>query len=355
MADAKQLILELRPPEYTDEEKEKITDYFIATRKDFIQSFLESKKLSRSGTKGDIRDRVIEAIDDGSLAYKDLVHFIDTYVMGSKQHVCLFDGPEAEVSSWRNKKHVEDALARNRVKKYLNARLPLILPTRMSLSSVQYDERSLKVFCVERRDFHERRAELDEHRTSKSGRHVELRAFVHQVMRGVILFYWDLMSNNATLHMTQLPSGTKYEDIEAEFFRLVGGWLNPGWFQKIDLRPVVKKLHELERSGHPETRSHAIKYMTVGGRSVMAQSATAHNSLLGEPQLDVALDNVKDVSIGHRGNFYWLPNTPGPQDGNPLNCEVHTYIEGSEGRINFSTPNRPEHIGYVLQRVRALS
>jgi len=340
---------------YTDEERKKIIQYFMELKGDLIREFLRTQNIAISGTKPELRKRIEEALDEGELHYEDLVNFLDSIVPYGKQHVFLYKGHDNEVEKWRDKKYIEELLKKERLLTYLKSPLPLILPNNLSISSIQYEpSRVLKIYAVERRENDERSYEYDEKKIIEN-KEIELRAYIHQVTRGVMIFTWDLMSNNATLQISQLPTGSKYEEEEIKFVELINPWLNLSNFVKLDLRPVIKKLHELETNGRPEARSHGLSYLSQGGRIITAQSATPQDSIFGEQEVDIALNSIRDRSVGNIGNFYWLPKSINSANGNPLEREVHTIIIGNKSRINFTTPNKKEDIEYVLSRVRILS
>jgi hypothetical protein len=355
MPSDQQAIRELPPPRYTEEERQRIIQYLMELKGDLIREFLESSELPKSGTKPELRERIEQYLDEGTLKFSDLVNFLDSVAPWGKQHVFLYVGPETDVNNWRDNSYVTRIAKEKHISEHLNARLPLILPKTLTLSSIEYQAgRELSIYAVERREYFERKDEHDERKIVEK-QEIELRAYLHQVTRGVISFRWNLVTNNAILQISQLPSGSKYEDVEKRFGDRIRSWLNLELFQKIDLRPVIKKLHELEGTGSPEARSHGIGYRTHGGRSVSAQSSSPRDSLVGEPVVDRALSDIRSQGVGHIGNFYWLPSSVVSNNSNSLQREVHTIIVGNEQRINFATPNEREDIEYVLSRVRALS
>ncbi len=136
---------------------------------------------------------------------------------------------------------------------------------------------------------------------------------------------------------------------------MLEGVLELTQFQKIDIGHVINKLHELEDSGTAETRSHGIGFRSMGGRTILAQSPSLRDSVLGELEVDTALRGIRKRSVGHIGNLYWLPANPSVIDGNAIVKEVRTVLIGNKKRINFPTPNTREVIEYALSRVRALS
>lgn len=342
--------------DYSDEEKERILQYVLELRKDYIVGFLKERELARSGTKQDLRERIQEYLAGDQLNFAELVELLNTIVPYGKQHVYLYDGPEGEVDTWRDRTKATNILTQNELLQYTEASLPLALPKDLSLTRIRYEpERRLSVVAVERRDHWERLPDRDR-KTVSAGVEIEFRAFAHQVTRGIIIFNWDLVGNMAQLQISQLASGNQYETIAKSFADATASWLRLSTFGIVDIGRAIAHLHELEERGHPEARYHGIGYRTPGGRSVYAQSPMARLSVFGETPVDNAMRDIRGQgSLGHIGNFYWLPRDVNPAHNNPLEKEVHTILVGNKKRVNLTTPNKESDIQYVLSRVRALS
>ncbi len=339
-------------PRYTREEQEKILDYFGDLKSEYIRSFLSSKNLHRSGPKTQLMVNIREGIDSGVLNYADLVNFLDTVIPWGKQHVFLYDGPETEVGNWRRQEYCQQHLQQYNVIQLLREKLPLILPRKLSISSIQYlPGEELKILAVQRREYNERYPEHDDSLTV-DGVHIERHAYRQEVLRGIIIFNWNLVSNQARLQISQLPSKGGYETAEETFKTLTHPWLPLNQFSKVDLRRSITRLNELESAGTAEARSHGLSYRTLGGRAITAKSPTSHDSVLGEKAVDNFVSHIRKSGVGHLGNFYWLPNHGTPFEKE--NKEIHTIIVGSQKRINFTTPNLKEDFEYVLSRVRYL-
>ena len=197
--------------------------------------------------------------------------------------------------------------------------------------------------------------EYDKEDKTTDGEKIELRAYIPMVARGVTIFTWDLVANTAMLQVSQLESGSEYEEKEKKFAGLINSFLDITRFEKIDIKPAIKKLNVLEEKGKPEARSHGIGYRSPGGMKCAFQSPTYRDSILGESGLSRALCEIREKTIGHIGNFYWLDAAKAPVDHNPLQDEVHTIIVGDKSRINFTKHNRDEDIKHVISRVRTLS
>jgi len=108
----------------------------------------------------------------------------------------------------------------------------------------------------------------------------------------------------------------------------------------LDLRPVIKKLHELEETDNPETRSHGIYYRTLGGRKISAYSSNPRDSVLGEQAVDNALSGIrKHGGLGHIGNFYLPLSSVDQTKAKSLGGKVHTidnhfHFEGKRIFLN---------------------
>lgn len=346
----------LQAPEYTEEECQAVIDFVLALKKTYIRDFLRQVELPRSGTKPDLRERLQEALDQGDLTYEQLVDFLDSVAPWGKQHVLLYTGPRGDLRSWREPRRVSERLKEHRLGKLLNARIPLILPDKLTLSSITHADGVLRITAIQKREYTERAPEYDGSRQTENGEKVTLRAYVHHMSRTIVAFEWNLDTNTAMLQITQLDRDALYEEVAREFCELIAKWLDIArMFGLVDVRRAIRRLHEIERGGQPEARSHGIHYRTLRGRRLSAHSPSPRDSVLGEPMIDDAMDTVGKNGVGHLGNFYWLNGRkPGPLS-NPLAGDVHVIIVGDKSRINLPTPNTEAVVRYVLSRVRALS
>ncbi len=268
---AKAPIKLLGAPDYSAKERRALIDFVLALRKSLIQDFLKRVELSRSGTKQDLRERLQDALDRGELTYERLVDFLDSVAPWGKQHVFLYQGPRGDVQMWKDPSHTQHLLKQHRLGKLFNARLPLILPEKLTLSSVTHTDGRLRVTAIEKRDYTERTPEHDEEKEAEGGERITLKAYTHHVTRTLAAFEWDLNANVAMLQITQLPEDGDYEKLAEQFAQLVKPWLDIKLFGAADLRPVIDKLHEIEKNGQAEARSHGIDYRSLQGRRVSAR------------------------------------------------------------------------------------
>lgn len=345
----------LKPPEYTSDERDALLDFVLALRKSHVREFLKGVELPVSGTKATLRSRLQEELKKGGVTLDRLVEFLDSVAPWGKQHVFLYDGPRFDLRPWKDPGHVQGLLKQHRLGKLFNARLPLVLPDKLTLSSVTHSDGRLRVTAVQKRDYSERAQEHDEEKNTPDGERISLRAYVHHLTRTLVAFEWDLNANAAMLQITQLQMDGDYEELAGEFARLVAPWLDFRQFGPIDLRPVIGKLDEIEKDGHAETRSHGIDFRSPRGRRVSARSPSPRDPVRGEVFIDNAVDSVRKNSVGHLGNFYWLGGNHSGPVPNPLKGDAHVIIVAAKSRVSFPTPNTEDVVRYVLHRVRALS
>lgn len=347
--------ISLTPTSYTTEECNALIDFVLALRKSYLQSFLKQINLPMYGTKPDLRMRFQEAIKKGILTPEQLIDFLDSVSLWGKQHVFLYKGPQNDIQSWKDPNYVLQLLKQHNLEKLFNARLPLFLPEKLTLSSVIHSDGKIRITAIQKREYSERTPKYDEERETPEGERITLTAHVHRLTRTLVSFEWDLQANTAMLQITQLQEDEDYEKVADEFFHLIGLWLDIKQFSTVDLRKTIRKLHELEENQQAEARSHGIQYRSLRGRRVSAYSPSQWDSVLGEAHIDRAMSDIRKNGVGHIGNFYWLPNVNHGPIYNPLHDEIHVIIVGSKSRINFPTPNTEMEVRYVLHRVRSLS
>lgn len=339
---------------YTGKECSKIVDYLMDLRKDLIQEFFTENEIQyRSKDKrSELRNLLVKALEVGQVSYENLVQYLSVKEPLNKQHIFLYNGSSSLVENWRNEDFFTKLIEDNDLEKFIDAPLPILPPHSLSISSISYSPGELlEIYVLERLDHFKRKSEHD--KTENIGNEeIIFKAVTHRLDRGLIRFKWDLVGNTASLHISQLPTGYDYNALENNFKGLINFLLDFDTFEKLNLRLLIKKLHELEEQGLRITRSHNLNYQSPSRRTYSARSPSNEDSVISDDDIDRAFRSIRDRGAGHIGNFFWLPSS---EDRNILAEEVHTMIIGEEGRINFFSPNKKEDIDYVLSRVRELS
>ena len=342
-------------PTSASEEQQALLSFLLALRLDRVREFLGRHELPKYGTRGNLRERLEESLAAGTITIVDLVDFLDEVEPWAKQHVFLYDGSNGLVEGWHDAGALRARLEEATVAGLLESRLPLVLPEELTLSSIRVKQaRFVTIAAVERREYREREPSRDRAEVDAAGRQIDLLAYVHVVTRGLLIFRWDLVTNTAALHITQGGRGYSYEEAEQRFAQLVQPFLALDRFERTDLHRLIRRLHELERAGTPEARSHRLGYRSRGGRTIEAASPTFRDSVTGETGIDDALTAIAGESIGRLGNFYWLAGVSPGGNPNPLPGDLHLIVVANESRVNLMVPSSQEVVTYVLQRIRAL-
>ena len=335
--------------DYTEEEQRLILQYVKELRQVELKEFLASTGHLRSGTKKILLDRIDESLAEGTIALVDLVDLLDQVEPWSAQHVFLLGEPNADVTAFRDPHEFEAHLKNHRASKPFRQPIQLALPEELVVSSITHDGARLRVTAIERRDGWHRDHGQDQRTIGPGGETIELRAYVNTVSRGLVMFEWDLIANQAVMQVTQLPSGWTYDDAFGRFVDVTKTWLPVATFPTLNLRRAISTFHEAEENKSNDLRSHGIEYETHGGRRVAGKSATPRDSVLGETVVDTAMHQIRDAGVGRSGNFYFdVTGVPGSQRG-----EAHAIIFAEAGRINFPTSNPEEVVRHVLDRIRA--
>ncbi|HLA13572.1 MAG TPA: hypothetical protein VJZ25_00990 [Gemmatimonadaceae bacterium] len=349
---------------FTEEERALLLGYLMQLRADFISRFLERADLPRTGTRAVLRERVEEALSEGRVTYESIALFLDEFERWGKQHVVLYANPGGYRDQWASEEEVRARLREHELEQLLDAPLPVALPEMMTLSSISFAPGTrLVVTAVERREQVKRREDLDpkdglepDEAGGSTIRRIELRAFERVITRGLVVFDWQIDAGTAAIHISQRPTGQRYDTVIADFAGLVDPWLRLDRFAPLDLADAVAALHahEEEDPDTAETRSHRHAYRTTENRELQISSASAQQSAFGETALDQVASTVRNRGVAQLGNLFFLA-VEHPSDERPLVDDVHVTILVADSRVNFMTPQSPDAISYVLGRLRALS
>jgi len=209
----------------------------------------------------------------------------------------------------------------------------------------------MTIVAIEKRVGLSRDSENDETQL-KNGRHIIKKAYVKSVHRGLVVFHWDFLKNEPMLQISQLPSGTKYEEVRDRFLDKIANWFPLDEFAPLNIRTAIKKLDAQNKAGSGVARTQAVTYQDSGGYKMKADSPTQKTSLRGAKHVEKAIAPFVKVAVGHQGNFYWLPGDDG--SANPLESEVRTVFQGNKCRVAFSKAHGRTALLYVLSQIRGL-
>lgn len=345
---------------YTSEERELIDRYIARLRVPSIKSFLRENEQKVSGTKSALLARVGSAVENGDVTYTQLVQFLDEVEPWRAQQVFLFGGSTLDLGPYQTAEALGEHLRAHHASKPFRKPIPLVLPTELTVASIQHSGRLLRITAVERRDGWIRDESLDptEIERTDENEEVQLRAYVKRVTRGLIIFEWDMVENLAMMQVSRLPSGEDYDDARERFTSLVSRWIDIGTFPLLNLPKAIKTLHIAEEtrknaSQPPALKSYGVEYARQGGARLAGLGASSEDSVTDDPVLSAALQQFRNVSQGRRGNFYWALDPLGKEYAGST---AHVIVFAATRRITFPTDNLDEAtIRHVLADIRTAS
>lgn len=339
---------------YSPADVELLLTYVANLRVDRLRKFLADSSLPKSGNKQTIVTRLKEAVDEQNLSYRHLIKLLDETEPWGKQHVFLLEANGADPSEWKDKDAVKHVLTEQGLEKLFNKRRSLLLPDKLKLSSFEWSKDRLRITGVERRRGYERIEDMDDEGEDPDGDPVLFKAYALRTTRGLVVFEWDLVANEAFVQVTQLPGDGDYAQAMDRLFALVSEWLPVAKFQLLDLRAAVVAFDRSARGGTGAVRAHRVELAAPDGRRITGTSASADQPLGGNDHIDTALENLADDGgTGHQGNFYLTPDAADPENPIEPGDDVHINIIGNRNRFNIMTPQTEDVVRYAIQTVRA--
>lgn len=335
-----------------------LVDHLCALTNAEIRRFLVNHGLEAGLSKSDLRQNINEAIADEELSEQEVVDYLDEVTPWGKQHVFLYKGlPTASHDQWKKPSWVRTHLQKVGLSSLVDAPTnALVLPDNLKVASISYSAKRLRVVAVRKRDGWLRDDSYDDAGEADDGAEIKFKAYVHQILRGMVIFEWNLVTNEASMQITQLPSNGNYEHAAQEFINEVKPWLDISSLQKLDLQKAIKALHAEDDRGVGEAKSHALDYGRVSGKHVSARSTSTRVPLRGDNVIDTMMTTLRKKGVARIGDFYWdLSGVLASGNGSHAGVRAHVILVAEKNRINFATPTSEEVIRHVLQKLRTIS
>jgi len=315
---------------------DRLVDYVFAHRSAAIRAFLKEEGLKVSGSKDDLRNRIRQAIADGSIVASGLVNLLDTIEGWGNQHIYLYQAPDGETKIWKSEARVRKRLQKIGQEELLNRRRPLVLPDEPTLSAVEWTKDRVRFIWVEKREWELRRGDLD---LAVDGNGIHFKAYEHKVARGITSFDWNLATGEAALMIQRLPSGERYDEIRQRYEETIEDAVHVSNFIRRDVR---KAIHKIEESKEASKRQVAIETQRGGRASFTSQSRKA--DVFADPDLKKSRKAMgKTASV--LGNFYWLEAAP------HLERRLHVKLYATDQRMALFGECTEAEVKYVLSRV----
>jgi len=315
-----------------------LIDLLLAHKKEYVQEFLRENGFRFSGTKEDLRERLLILYKRGEITREQILQRLDQLEGYGNQHVYLFRIPEHYIEELRDQENVRRIFEENNLGDVYNHYRPLVFPEHPEVASITHDDDWLKIRWVvkkEKTQLLEEKREIDE-----QNREILTKKYIIRKYRGVTMFRVSLISGDAELLIHRLPQGLKYAQEKDRYLGYLNEWFNWGLLSNINLYPVISRI---ENSGEVRTRNVGLR--TARGSHIDISSPSRTTGIQEDPDAINVRQSI-NTEVGNRGNFYWLPE----KSNGVLSREIHTIIYPD--RVAFLGECREEEVNYVLGRVR---
>lgn len=315
---------------------EKLLDLLLMHRMSWVQAFLRERELPFSGERQRLRTRLCAYVADGSVTVDDLVGLLEEIEGWGNQHIYLYTLDDTLLRTLENETKVREALGRSRCSKLFNRRLPLVLPDKLTLSSVFWTRQRLRFVWVEKRTWRERLREEDR----KDG-DMEYDAYRRKESRGLVAFDCDLVAGNAELLIQRLPSGNRYLEQKQRFEKELQQFVDLSHLQEFRISAGIRKIDEAKN-----IRKRSTQLQTPQGSRIVLTSKSRTEDAYRDPTIRRAREAVGHNAAGRLGNFYW------PAHNGQLR-EIHVKLYAQDQRIGIFGECSQEEVKNVLSSVRA--
>jgi len=147
------------------EEVVQLIDLLLAHKKGYVQQFLRENGFRRSGTKEDLRERLLALYEEGKITHEQILQRLDLIEGYGNQHLYLFRIPEHHIEELRDQENVRRIFEENNLGDVYNSYRALVFPEEPEIASITHDDDWLKIRWVvkkEKTQLLEERREIDE-------------------------------------------------------------------------------------------------------------------------------------------------------------------------------------------------
>jgi len=125
-----------------------LIDLLLAHKKEYVQEFLRENGFRFSGTKEDLRERLLILYKRGEITREQILQRLDQLEGYGNQHVYLFRIPEHYIEELRDQENVRRIFEENNLGDVYNHYRPLVFPEHPEVASITHDDDWLKIRWV---------------------------------------------------------------------------------------------------------------------------------------------------------------------------------------------------------------
>ncbi len=319
---------------------ELLLTYVLGHKLDFTRHFLRSRKLPYSGTREQLRERLLSHVEAGRVTAADLATLLNQIEGWGNQHIYLYNTPAAAANAWAKQSEVEARLERLGLGGLLNRPRPLVLPDARTLAAVEWTPQRLRLVWVEKRGWEQRAPDLDRVEEQRDER-LTWQAYRTQYLRGLLAVDWNLAAGQALLSIQRLPSDAGYDEARAELQAEIEPLVPLRDFRIVRISRAIQRI-----GASDEVRRRQLVYKTRRGSQATLLSAERTIDAFSDPKISEAGELLEEGTAGLLGDFYWRT-----VDG-MLTQEMHTKLYADDQRVGIFGEHTESDVRYVLSRIR---
>ena len=374
---------ETRPPEIdriTADEVGQAVELLTSLRNEAARGLLRSVGLSGSGTKGELRTRILRGLADDVITPEAVMRALDEVEGWGNQHVVLQVSTEAAAERWQDLEHVRRSLGRSGVLDRLNRSRLLGVPGQPELGEIRWDDRHLRVVWVYgQRPWvpapeldvpgSEGLADNDQGDGVRQGAgeggsggvseeslanrkypargldtfagEVCYKAFRRGARRHLCRFDWDLVTGEAFLTLPRMKRESDYASLQGRLLGEAGDFLPLDAFTTLRLAGLIRRLESSS-----EVSKREVDLVTSKRAEIRFRSAGPKSDAYADPIVSAARRSIPEGKLsGRRGQFYWLATG---ELQRPIQMRVHADVD----RIAIHDQCTESEARYVLARIR---
>jgi hypothetical protein len=322
--------------ESLDDNERMTLDLLLDHKMLFTQEFLRSRELAFSGTKSELRNRLVNYLIQGNLVVDDLLGLLNQIEGWGDQHIYLYTAPNKILEMWKSENSARALLRKQNLEELFNRPRPIVLPDGIELATVEWRQERVRFIWIERREWEQRIEEQDREEGD-----IIWKAYQRKTARGITTFDIDLISGDAMLLIQKLPSGRGYSQTRDHFKQELEPLMDLELFQTVRISKAIKLI---EQSG--EVRNRELDFRTAKGSQAKFRTAKSDIGTHDDTDLDRAGKALGASIAGRFAEYYWLT------ENTDLTQEVHIKLYATDHRINIWGEQTEGDVRYVVSRIR---
>jgi hypothetical protein len=325
-----------------DEEKTRIIEQVTLRKLEYVRNYLASKSQPKSGTRIEVRDRLLKVVETSDSAFDDLRGLLNELDAWGDQRlkVAKFDLRDLKAFSTKRSVHkrIEEAGMTALLEGEIATEPPAAL-TPMVIKYVDGDAPALQLYAAKSRIM-----EIPDNTipsiTNDQYPGVIFKPYRREIQKALDFVEINLKNGDALFSTTLLKTGASYSAEFTELYEVFEPLISLKEAATVELYKAVKRLRKL--SQQEVLIASNDKRTSVGGR-IVHRSGSTKSDLRQDKEImssERATRNTDSVSC----NCYWA------SFGN-LSESVHAHIYAPEAEISIMGQVREASVRHVLRRI----